>query len=211
MLSSLSLSGNHFEPEHTDSGEPPEYDGPLRLFHAGDSESHQFRALGFDLDEVSKTSLHEALPGWEIEVIHDAATASQSPHWDPAATDLLVVTIGDDSKQSLALCRFLSGRSGFSSHSQSQKVDRSSQDREEQEQKPLVGAPLLVLVHPGQEDLVSAALEAGAESCLVLPILAKEVAAVLARSQRVNQPGRHTLNLDKAQKKDRWRDDGGQG
>jgi hypothetical protein len=52
MLSSLSLSGNHFEPEHTDSGEPPEYDGPLRLFHAGDSESHQFRALGFDLDEV---------------------------------------------------------------------------------------------------------------------------------------------------------------
>jgi hypothetical protein len=26
-----------------------------------------------------------------------------------------------------------------------------------------------------------------------------------------NQPGRHTLNLDPAQREDHWRDDGGQG
>jgi hypothetical protein len=199
------------EPEHTDAGELSVRDGPVRLFHAGDPKSHQFRALAFDLDEASNISLHEALPGWEIEVIYDAATASQSQHWDPAATDLLVVTIGDDPKQSLALCRFLSCRSGFSLDHQENAANHAGQNREEQEQKPPAGAPLLVLMHPGQEDIVSAALEAGAESCLVLPIHAKDIAGMLARARRLNQPGRHTLNLDRAQMEDRWRDDGGQG
>jgi hypothetical protein len=34
---------------------------------------------------------------------------------------------------------------------------------------------------------------------------------MLARAHAGNQPGRHTLNLDQAQREDRWRDDGGQG
>jgi hypothetical protein len=58
---------------------------------------------------------------------------------------------------------------------------------------------------------VWAALEAGADSCLVLPVHAKGMASVLARGRRGNQPGRHTLDLDRAQSEDRWRDDGGQG
>jgi DNA-binding response OmpR family regulator len=71
--------------------------------------------------------------------------------------------------------------------------------------------PLLVLVRPAQQALVRNVLKAGADSCLVLPINAKEVASMLVRAQAGNQPGRHTLNLDKAQTEDRWRDDGGQG
>jgi hypothetical protein len=66
-------------------------------------------------------------------------------------------------------------------------------------------------VPSGQESLVRAALEAGADSCLVLPVDAKEVASMLARRRQGTQPGRHTLNLDQAQREDRWRDDGGQG
>ncbi len=74
-----------------------------------------------------------------------------------------------------------------------------------------IDAPLLVLVYPGQEALVRAALEAGAHSCLILPICAKEVASMLAHARAGNQPGRHTLNLEGAQREDRWRDTGGQG
>jgi hypothetical protein len=58
---------------------------------------------------------------------------------------------------------------------------------------------------------VWAALEAGADSCLVLPVHAKGVASMLVHARAGNQPGRHTLNLDQAQIEGRWRDDGGQG
>jgi hypothetical protein len=68
-----------------------------------------------------------------------------------------------------------------------------------------------VLVPSGQGPLVRAALEAGAHSCLLLPIYAKEVASMLVHARAGNQPGRHTLNLEGAQCEDRWRDDGGQG
>jgi AmiR/NasT family two-component response regulator len=74
-----------------------------------------------------------------------------------------------------------------------------------------IHTPVLVLVSPGQEAFVRAALEAGAHSCLILPINAKEVASMLVRAGAGNQPGRHTLNLERAQSEDRWRDDGGQG
>ena len=70
--------------------------------------------------------------------------------------------------------------------------------------------PLLVLVPPAQEPLVKAVLEAGANSCLVLPVHAKDLASTLARALAGNRPGRHTLGLDRAQREDRWRDDGGE-
>jgi hypothetical protein len=59
--------------------------------------------------------------------------------------------------------------------------------------------------------LVGAALEAGAHSCLMLSVHAKDVASMLVHARAGNQPGRHTLNLDQAQIEGRWRDDGGQG
>jgi AmiR/NasT family two-component response regulator len=74
-----------------------------------------------------------------------------------------------------------------------------------------INAPLLVLVSDGQEAFVRTVLEAGAHSCLLLPIHAKEVTSVLAHAGAGNQPGRHTLNLDRTQSEDRWQDDGGQG
>jgi hypothetical protein len=42
-------------------------------------------------------------------------------------------------------------------------------------------------------------------------IHAKDVASMLVHAQAGNQPGPHTLDLERAQAEDRWRDDGGQG
>jgi AmiR/NasT family two-component response regulator len=76
---------------------------------------------------------------------------------------------------------------------------------------PEADAPLLVLVPPGQDALIGAALRAGARGCLVLPVHPKEVLTLLAHVRVGNQPGRHTLNLERAQQEDRWRDEGGEG
>ena len=70
--------------------------------------------------------------------------------------------------------------------------------------------PLLVLVPPSAESLVRAVLDAGANSCLVMPIHAKELVSMVSRAKEGNRPGHHTLNLDRAQRKDQWRDDGGE-
>ena len=75
---------------------------------------------------------------------------------------------------------------------------------------PPAGAPLLVLVPPEQQTLVGAALEAGARSCLLLPIHPKEVASMLTHARAGNQPGRHTLGQEGAQREDPWRDAGGE-
>ena len=69
---------------------------------------------------------------------------------------------------------------------------------------------MLVLVQPGRELLVRAALEAGADSCLVLHVHAKELVTMLSRALAGNRPGRHTLGLDQPQSDDEWRDDGGE-
>lgn len=145
------------------------------------------RAIAFDLDPASLTSLREALPEWEIEVVNGATAVSLRPDGNPGATDLLVVKAHEEVAETLALCRGLRSQVG-GTHT-----------------------PLLVLVQPAQQATVRAALKAGADSCLVLPVHAKEVASMLARTYEGNQPGRHTLNLDRAQHEDRWQDDGGQG
>ena len=60
-----------------------------------------------------------------------------------------------------------------------------------------------------RKSIVRDVLKAGAHSCLMLPINAKDVASMLVHAQAGNQPGRHTRDLEKAQTEDRWRDDGG--
>jgi DNA-binding response OmpR family regulator len=57
---------------------------------------------------------------------------------------------------------------------------------------------------------VRAALDATADSCLVLPVHPKELVTMVSRALSGNQPGRHTLGLDRPQQLDRWRDDGGE-
>jgi DNA-binding response OmpR family regulator len=132
-------------------------------------------------------SLRVAFPEWEIEAVEGATAPSLTQDWNLRAADLLVVGARDDEAATLGLCRGLRKQAGRAV------------------------TPLLVLVRPAQRALVRNVLKAGADSCLVLPIDAKEVASMLVRAQAGNQPGRHTLNLQKAQTEDRWRDDGGQG
>jgi hypothetical protein len=168
------------------------------------------RAVAFDIDSASLASLREALAGWEIDSINGASPASLAQNWDSAGADLLVVSAGGNITEILRLCRFLtSSCTGYSTEIR----DKAGETLGAKQHVPglLLGAPLVVLVPAGQEVLVEAALEAGARSCLVLPIHPKDVASMLAHTRAGNQPGRHTLNLDQAQVEDHWRDDGGQG
>jgi DNA-binding NarL/FixJ family response regulator len=172
---------------------------------------HQLKAVAFDLDAASLISLREALPEWQIEVVNGATAASLHPHWDPAAADLLVVMARAEVAETLGLCRFLVFRGVFSTDPREEVAKTSGLRRSRPDQARQADARVLVLVPAGQEPLVRAALEAGADSCLVLPVHAKEMANMLARVRQGNRPGHHTLNLDRAQCEDRWRDDGGQG
>jgi DNA-binding NarL/FixJ family response regulator len=172
---------------------------------------YQLRAIAFDLDAASLLSLREALPAWEIEVVEGATAASIAENWHPGAADFLVVQARAQVEETMALCRFLVFCSDFSTDSREVMANTVVRQGKRQNQARRAHAPLLVLVPSGQEALVRAVLEAGADSCLVLPVHAKRVAKMLARVRQGSWPGRHTLDLDQAQCLDRWRDDGGQG
>jgi hypothetical protein len=167
------------------------------------------RAVAFDVDAVSLARLRETLPGWEIDAVDGATPESLTDHWDPAEADLLVVDSNGNLAELLALCRFLSEYTRDSTDNRKDRAELLGSREERPASR--AGAPILVLVHPGQEKIVGAALEAGARSCLVLPVHTKSVASMLVHARAGNQPGRHTLNLDRSQVEDPWRDDGGQG
>lgn len=168
-------------------------------------------AIAFDLDPASLSSLQKAFPLWEIEVLTGTTADSLPLGWNPGEVDLLVVKAREDVTRTLALCRVLGRRGVFSRKSSTAVADVLGPRGSLQTQAQRAHAPLLVLVPPGQEDLADSALEAGAHTCLILPINAKEVASMLLRARAGNQPGRHTECLEQAQGEDRWRDDGGQG
>jgi hypothetical protein len=169
------------------------------------------KAVAFNLDAASLFSLREALPELEIEVLNGATATSLSRRWDPGAADLLVVQAREPVAETIGLCRFLVFTGVYSTDFREERADTSEQHRSRENHVRRAAAPLLVLVPPGQEPLVRKVLDAGAHSCLMLPIYAKDVASMLAHALAGNQPGRHTLNLEEAQCEDRWRDDGGQG
>jgi DNA-binding response OmpR family regulator len=148
--------------------------------------SDRAKAIALDVDPESLASLRRAFPEWEIEVLDGATVGSLDRDWSPAAATLLVVGARDDVALALGLCRGLRSQAGRAI------------------------TPLLVLVPPDRAALVRAALEAGADSCLVLPVHAKDLIGVVARARDGNRPGRHTLGLDRAQQEDRWRDEGGE-
>jgi hypothetical protein len=154
-------------------------------------------------------SLREALPGWQIRSINGATLASLAQNWDPGAADLLVVSARANAAETLGLCRFLAFCTGYSTEAREEGAEPLVPGENLPALRP--DAPLLVLVPSGHEPVVRAALEAGAHSCLMLPIHAKEVASMLVHASAGNQPGRHTRNLERAQSEDRWRDDGGEG
>jgi hypothetical protein len=169
------------------------------------------RAIAFDVDAASVASLQEALPGWQVDAVAGATATSLPSDWDPGVVDLLVVGVRDDVTETLGLCRFLAFCTSYSGDARQAAEETSGQRNSPRAERRRVDAPLLVLVPPDQGALVGAALEAGADSCLMLPLHAKGVASMLVRARAGNQPGRHTSNLDRAQSEDRWRDDGGQG
>jgi hypothetical protein len=173
--------------------------------------AEQLRAVTFDLDAATLISFREALPGWKIEVTRGATAASIAHNWNPGAADLLVVNASEAVEETLGLCWFLVRCGDFSTDSRGETAATLGLPSGRQDSLGAMDAPLLVLVPSGQERLVGAALEAGAAGCLVLPVRTKQVASMLARLRLHNQPGRHTLNLHRAQREDRWRDDGGQG
>jgi DNA-binding response OmpR family regulator len=144
------------------------------------------KAITFDVDAFTLDSFRQAFPEWEIEAVAGATVASLTREWNPGAVDLLVVEARVPVGETLGLCRGLRSQVGRAR------------------------APLLVLVPPGDDALVRAALEAGADSCLVLPVHPKDLVSMVARVRAGNQPGRHTLALDRAQRQDQWRDDGGE-
>jgi len=173
----------------------------------------QLRAVAFDLDESGLLGLQEALPGWVIESVDAATTAGAAHDWNPGTTDLLVVMARDEIKESLALCRLLVTSSMFATRRADEILGTAENRQQEALEKRAVDAdaPLLVLLRPGQESLKQAALDAGADGCLILPVHAKQLTGMLAQTLEGNRPGRHTLSSDRPQCDDRWRDDGGQG
>jgi DNA-binding NarL/FixJ family response regulator len=178
---------------------------------------NQYRAIAFDVDEASLISLREALPDLVIEEVNGATAASLSRDWDPGTVDLLVVNAREEVAETLELCRFLVscgvlGREGPAvTDSQEETPKALGLHRRRQNVGRRSHSPLLVLVPSTRKSIVRDVLKAGADSCLMLPINAKDVASMLVRAQIGNQPGRHTLDLERAQSEDRWRDDGGQG
>lgn len=172
---------------------------------------HRLKAVVFDIDRVSLTTLREALPGWHIKVVYGATVGSLPCDWNPGAMDLLVVGVREDVSETLALCRFLTGCTSHSHDSWQEAAESWGLRGGLLNQTRWITGPLLVLVSPGQEAFVRTALDAGVHRCLLLPIHAKDVTSVLAHAGAGIHPGRHTLNLERAQGEDCWQDDGGQG
>jgi FKBP-type peptidyl-prolyl cis-trans isomerase 2 len=144
------------------------------------------RIVAFDVDPASLASLRQAFPGWTVEAVNGATTASLDRDWDPGAASLMVIGAREEVAQTLGLCRGLRGQAGRAR------------------------TPLLVLVRSAQEPLVRAALDASADSCLVLPVHPKELVAMVIRALAGNRPGHHTLGLDRPQRTDPLRDEGGE-
>ena len=144
------------------------------------------KVIALDVDPTSLGSLRQAFPGLQVEAVHAATRESLARDWNPGEARLLVVGARTDVTQTLGLCRGLRSQAGRAR------------------------TPLLVLVQPGREALVRAALDASADSCLVLPVHAKELVTMLSRALAGNRPGRHTLGLHQPQSDDKWRDYGGE-
>jgi DNA-binding response OmpR family regulator len=142
--------------------------------------------VALDVDRDSLTRLREAFTGWRVEALDWANGTPLTRDVDPGAADLLVVGAHERLAKTLELCRGLRGQAGRAR------------------------TPLLVLLGPAQREQAGAVLQAGADSCLVLPVHPKELVSVLARVRAGNRPGRHTSGLDRAQREDPWRDDGGE-
>jgi hypothetical protein len=83
----------------------------------------RLKAVVFDVDAASLTTLREALPGWHIKVVYGATVGSLPCDWNPGAVDLLVVGVREDVSETLALCRFLADCTSHSRDSWQETAD----------------------------------------------------------------------------------------
>jgi len=177
---------------------------------------NQSWVIAFDLDRGSLISLQNALPESAVKVVNGASAASLGADWVPGVVDLLVVQSGEEIAETLELCKYLVSRRILAQPGPlvTDTWDVTPRALELHGDPPDAQRPtrasLLVLLPSGQMTHLRDVLKAGAHSCLALPINAKDVASMLVHAQAGNQPGRHTLNLERAQIEDRWRDDGGE-
>jgi hypothetical protein len=177
----------------------------------------QSKVIAFDVDRASLFNLQQALPDCVIEEVDGATAASLTRDWNPGTVDLFVVRARKNVARTLELCRFLVScgvlgpEAPAVTDSQEEKPKTLGLHRRRRHVGRRPHSPLLVLVPPGRKSIIADVLEAGAHSCLMLPINARDVASMLVHAQEGNRPGRHTLDLERAQTEDRWRDDGGQG
>jgi hypothetical protein len=178
--------------------------------------SNQSKVVAFDVDKASLISLCKALPDSVIKVVNGATAASLTRDWNPGTVDLIVVNARKEVAETLELCKFLVSCGVFArdtpmvTDSQDEMPKTLGLHRDRQNMgRP--HSPLLVLVSPSRKNIVTDVLKAGAHSCLMLPINAKDVASMLVHAQAGNQPGRHTLDLERAQTEDTWQDEGGEG
>lgn len=149
--------------------------------------TNQGRAVAFDVDPESLERIGQAFPEWTIDIF--PSTVSQFRASEPLdeVADLLVLGGHHSGTPSAGLCRVLRTRFGCAD------------------------TPLLVLVPPDTQSQVEAFLDAGANSCLILPIQVQELVDVFVRARAGNRPGHHTGKFDEAQQNDLWQDDGGEG
>jgi|SRR5581483_2797416 len=176
-----------------------------------DLMTYPAKALAFDVPEAGMACLREALPGWQVDVVRHATPSSLSSNWSPLGIDLLIVGTRANVIETWELCRFLASRTSYSRNLRADAAEPAESRKDLRNQAQRTRIPIFVLLPTERGDLAPAALEAGAQNCLVLPMLAKEMASMLVRLEAGNQPGRHTLNLEQAQRQDPWREDGGQG
>jgi len=144
------------------------------------------KVLAFDVDADSLTTIRDAFPEWDVEVINGATTASLDRDWNPAGADLLVVGVRGGLAETLGLCRELRSQAGRAH------------------------VPLLVLVAPALRALVSGELGPSNHSCLALPVRASDLVGAVTLAQSGNRPGREALGPDGAGRGDPWRDEGGE-
>lgn len=144
------------------------------------------QAIALDVDRDTLAALREALPEWDIAASWGATAHSLAQDWNPGAADLVLLGARERMEEILGLCRGLRSQAGRAH------------------------AAILVLVAPDQQPLVRAALTAGADGCLVLPVHPKQLADRLTRVLEDRRPGRHTLDLEPAQEENPWQDDGGE-
>jgi hypothetical protein len=86
----------------------------------GESNGIRLKAIAFDLDAVSLSSLQEALSEWEVEVVTGATAASLAHDWDPGVVNLFVVKAREEVAETLGLCCFLVACDRFATDSRAE-------------------------------------------------------------------------------------------